>query len=123
MSTSVNLNSDKVVNKRATDPFDLLIFEQGLRAKHVIADKALNSLVVLLNNGMVLKVALDNYERLDGANQQQLENWKLSGNGIGIRWEELDEDISIKGLIKDSALNAVLRQLQTNTPPSEMTIL
>ncbi len=35
-----------------------------------------------------------------------------SSGGIGIRWEELDEDLSIKGFIKTSALNAILRELQ-----------
>lgn len=102
----------KVVNKRSSDPFDRLIFEKGLRAKQVIADKKLNTLVVLLNNAMVIKVYLSNFSRLKKASQKQLNNWKLINGGIGIRWDELDEDLSIKGLIKDSAIISVLQQLQ-----------
>jgi hypothetical protein len=27
------------------------------------------------------------------------DNWRLIGNGIGIHWDELDEDIAIEGLL------------------------
>jgi len=110
-----NKNDSKIANKRATDPFDGLILEQGLRAKQVLlSDKKLDSLVVLLNNGMILKVALSTYPRLKKATQLQLNQWELIADGIGIRWNALDEDLSIKGLIKESALNEVLHQLQNN---------
>ncbi len=109
------MNGIKIANKRATDPFDRLIFEQGLRAQQVLlSDKKLDSLVVLLNNGMILKVALSNYPRLKKATQLQLNQWELIADGIGIRWDVLDEDLSIKGLIKESALNEALHQLQNN---------
>ena len=115
MSISSNKNGEKAINKRATDPFDRLIFEQGLRAKQVLlADKKLDSLVVLLNNGMILKIALSTYPRLKKASQTQLNQWELIADGIGIRWNALDEDLSIKGLIKESALNEALNQLQHN---------
>ncbi len=112
MNTSPKNHIEKIVNKRSPDPFDRLIFEKGLRAKQVIADKKLNTLVVLLNNAMVVKVPLNNFSRLKKATQKQLNNWELIGGGIGIRWDELDEDVSIKGLIKDSAISSVLHQLQ-----------
>lgn len=96
MSTSVKERFEKTVNKRAKDPFDRLIFEQGLRAKHILADKKLNTLVVLLNNGSVLKVTLNLYPRLRNATQKQLDNWELIGGGIGIHWEDLDEDYPLK---------------------------
>jgi|SRR5579875_3730178 len=100
-------------NKRVTDPFDQLIFEQRLRAKQVLlADKKLDSLVVLLTNGLILKVALSTFARLKKASQLQLNQYELIADGIGIRWEALDEDLSIKGLIKESALNEALNQLQ-----------
>ena len=123
MSVSNNNNEEKKVNKRATDPFDRLIFEQGLRAKQVLlADKRLDTFVVLLNSSMILKVAISNYQRLKKANQLQLNQWELIADGIGIRWNELDEDLSIKGLIKESALNEVLNQLQNNAK-SKLTTL
>lgn len=106
MNTSVKTNN-RIVNKRASDPLDRMIFEKRLRAKQIIADKKLNTLVVLLNNGAVLKTPLNIYSRLKRATQKQLNNWELSGGGMGIRWDELDEDLSIKGLIKESTLSAI----------------
>lgn len=86
-----------------------------MRAKQVLlVDKKLDSLIVLLNNGISLKVALSTYLQLKKATQLQLNQWELIGNGIGIRWDTLDEDLSIKGMIKESALKEVLHQLQNN---------
>ncbi len=112
MSISVYNKSKRIENKRATDPFDILIFEKGLRAAEVIPDKKLGVLIVVLNNGKSLKVSLNDYKKLKKASQKQLDNWEFSGGGIGIHWSEIDEDLSIKGMLKDAALNAVLHQLQ-----------
>ena len=113
MRTS-GIKNRKIVNKRTKDPFDILIFEKGLRATNVIPDKKLSILIVVLNNGKLLKVSLNEYKKLKKASQAQLNKWEFIGGGIGIHWEELDEDLSIKGMIKDSALTAVLQQLQGN---------
>lgn len=104
--------SKKIVNKRSADPFDRLIFEKGLRATNVVADKKLDLLLVILNNSRVLKIRLSDYERLRKASQTQLNKWKLSGNGVGIGWAELDEDLSLKGIIKTAAINSALQSLE-----------
>jgi hypothetical protein len=31
--------------------------------------------------------------------QQEKNNWRLIGKGQGIHWEDIDEDISIEGLL------------------------
>lgn len=105
MSILSKKNNNKIVNKKATDPFDKLIFEGGIRARQVITDKKLNLLVVLLNNGVLLKLPLNKYPRLKKATPQQLNKWELISEGIGVRWEELDEDLSVKGMIKESLLS------------------
>ncbi len=38
-------------------------------------------------------------ERLRNATQQQRENFEISPAGYGIHWPDLDEDLSIDGLI------------------------
>ncbi len=38
-------------------------------------------------------------ERLARATQQQRENFKVSPSGYGIHWPDVDEDLSIDGLI------------------------
>ncbi|MGE0561296.1 MAG: DUF2442 domain-containing protein [Flavobacteriales bacterium] len=98
--------------KKATDPFDKLIFEYKLRAKQLTIYKDLDMMIVVFNNGKLIKLRISDYPRLKKATKKQLSNWKLIGGGIGIRWEELDEDLSIKGFIKTAALNNMLRNLQ-----------
>jgi len=39
------------------------------------------------------------FPKLRDADESDLENWRLIGNGIGIHWETLDEDISVEGLL------------------------
>lgn len=39
------------------------------------------------------------YPRLMNATESELQNWRLIGKGYGIHWEELDEDISVEGLL------------------------
>ena len=95
----------------SSDPFDKIIFEGGLRINKVIADKKLNLLVVILNNAEVLNVPLSEFTRLTTAKQSDLDDYILLNKGIGIRWEKFDEDLSLKGLIKSSALHAMLNYL------------
>ncbi len=56
-------------------------------------------LYVLLQDGREIGVPLLWFPRLRKASKEQLNNWRLIGQGIGIRWEELDEDISIPALL------------------------
>jgi len=55
-------------------------------------------LYVLLRDGRELGVPLLWFPRLRKASQEQLNNWRLIGNGIGIHWEDLDEDLSVSAL-------------------------
>jgi hypothetical protein len=34
----------------------------------------------------------------DGAREQR-QNWRLIGKGVGVHWPDLDEDISLEGLL------------------------
>jgi hypothetical protein len=58
-----------------------------------------DTLTVDLIDGRTLSVPLDWYPRLALASQQERAHWSLIGRGAGIHWEDLDEDISIEGLI------------------------
>jgi len=103
---------DKLSTKHAKDPFDRLIFEKNLRAKQLIIEKEMDLMVVIFNNGAIFKMRISDYPKLKKANNKQLQQWKFIGGGIGVRWELLDEDLSIKGFIKTAALNEALRNLQ-----------
>ncbi len=99
---------------RAKDSIDILIFEKGLRIKNLIIDKDLDLIAIILNTGKILECKISDYPKLKAATNDQLNSWHLISGGIGVSWEELNEDLSVKGFIKTSALNTMLRDLQNN---------
>ena len=54
---------------------------------------------VALTDGRQLSIPLVYFPRLLNATPEQRNNYELSGGGTGIHWEEIDEDISVAGLI------------------------
>jgi hypothetical protein len=72
------------------------------KSTNVLASKVWFSkdmLYVLLQDGREIGVPLLWFPRLRKATEEQLNNWRLIGNGIGIRWEDIDEDISVSALL------------------------
>lgn len=55
---------------------------------------------VLLEDGRELGIPYDWYWRLAEATPEQLNNWRLIAGGQGIFWEDLDEDLSVLGLLE-----------------------
>ena len=53
-----------------------------------------------LLDGRRISVPLEWFPKLSRATPEQRRNWRWIGGGIGIHWEDLDEDISIEGLLK-----------------------
>lgn len=58
-----------------------------------------DSLTVDLRDGRTITVPLTWFPRILHGTGTERMNWKLIGNGKGIHWEELDEDISVEGLL------------------------
>lgn len=67
------------------------------RAKHVECTK--ESLIVFLRDGRTISVPTKWFSRLHKAKPEQLKSWRFVGRGIGIHWEELDEDIAVWALM------------------------
>ncbi|HEV7642680.1 MAG TPA: DUF2442 domain-containing protein [Pyrinomonadaceae bacterium] len=59
-----------------------------------------DSLHVVLADGREISAPLVWFPRLQEATAQQRKNWRLIGGGIGIHWEDVDEDISIESLLR-----------------------
>ncbi len=55
---------------------------------------------VRLLDGREISVPLEWFPKLRDATSEQRKRWRLIGKGIGIHWEELDEDISVAALLK-----------------------
>ncbi len=58
-----------------------------------------DNLWVALHDGRQLSVPLSYFPRLLKATSTQRAKYEFSGLGTGIHWEELDEDISVMGLL------------------------
>ena len=57
-------------------------------------------LYVRLEDGREVGVPLEWFPRLIKATVEQRKNWRLIGNGIGIHWEDIDEDLSVRKLVQ-----------------------
>ena len=58
-----------------------------------------DTLTAELSDGRTISVPLAWYPRLVHATPEERSNWELIGGGQGIHWPDLDEDISVEGLL------------------------
>lgn len=58
-----------------------------------------DTLSVDLSDGRTISVPLGWHPRLEHATPAERVNWRFIGDGRGIHWEDIDEDISIEGLL------------------------
>jgi hypothetical protein len=76
-----------------------------MNANHNMIPKAVDvwftewMLYVRLEDGREVGVPLDWFPKLKNANLTELKQWQLIGHGVGIRWQGIDEDISVSKLI------------------------
>jgi hypothetical protein len=75
----------------------------------VISD---DELMVRLDDGRSLSVPLVWYPRLLNGTSRERADWRLIGNGIGIHWASLDEDISVEGLLAGRRSGETQQSLQ-----------
>ncbi len=71
----------------------------------VVDDRTLR---VDFSGGLQLSTPVSRFPRLFNATPSQRQNWRLIGRGDGIHWPEVDEDISVRSLLR----------LPTRTPSS-----
>jgi Protein of unknown function (DUF2442) len=59
-----------------------------------------DELTVALTDGRRVSVPLAWFPRLLHATAEQRAYWELLGDGEGIRWPDLDEDLSVAGILR-----------------------
>jgi hypothetical protein len=69
-----------------------------VRAQNVVIKE--DRLTVELNDGRFISVPLAWYPRLLHGTREERNNWRPVGNGEGIHWPNLDEDISVENLLQ-----------------------
>ncbi len=55
---------------------------------------------VVLSDGQEISVPIELFPRLKQATPAQRNNWRFIGKGLGIHWNDIDEDLSVKGLLE-----------------------
>ena len=58
-----------------------------------------DELVVTLADGRRVSAPLAWFPRLLSATPAQRAKWRLIGRGVGIHWDDVDEDISVRSLL------------------------
>ena len=73
------------------------VSQQEVRVQHVvITDDAIS---VDLTDGRSISVPLAWYPRLLHGTPEERNHWRLIGEGHGIHWPDLDEDVSVENLV------------------------
>ena len=60
-----------------------------------------DKMYIELNTNRVLTVPYSYTKRLENATLNELQEYRLIANGVGIHFEKIDEDISLEGIIRD----------------------
>jgi hypothetical protein len=79
-----------------------LVVETEPRATEVFVTE--DELIVRLVDGRTVSAPLVWFTRLLNAAPEQRRNWELLGDGEIIHWPEIDEDLSVAGLLRGTPL-------------------
>lgn len=89
MPTSIHTN----------DVIDQWILRDSLKIVRVHFDMIRNQMIIDLNTHAKLEFSISDFSILNGASKADLELFTLIGDGVGIHWPKLDEDLSLKGFL------------------------
>ena len=75
-----------------------LIVNKSKKAINVVFSDS--KMIVFLEDGREVSIPLEWFPRLRNATTKQLKKWRFIGNGEGIHWDEIDEDVSVENLLE-----------------------
>jgi len=58
------------------------------------------AMLVSLSDGREISVPMEWFPRLRDATPEQSDKWRFIARGVGIHWEEVDEDIAVTALLR-----------------------
>jgi hypothetical protein len=83
----------------------MMIFEEGLLIQRLFFDQDIDLMLVVLNNKMIIKESISKFKLLRDATLEQLQHYEISRTGV--HWPELNEDLSLRGFLKQAMLSAM----------------
>jgi Protein of unknown function (DUF2442) len=72
-------------------------------AKKIEFDHKHGYFILRLKGGYILIFSLNDFPSLKSASPEQRENFSFPGNGAAIHWDDIDEDLSVRGLLIEYA--------------------
>ena len=69
-----------------------------------------DSLIISLNDSRTLSVPLAWFPSLSSATAEQRKDWEILGDGEDIHWPQLDEDLSVNGLLSGNQVKKAANQ-------------
>ncbi len=70
-------------------------YEPRLQEVRITEDE----LIAFLVDGRTISVPLAWSWRLSEATSEQRQNYEIIGDGLGVHWPDIDEDISVQGML------------------------
>ncbi len=83
------------------DSLEAIIFNDGLTIKVIYFHQDVDLMLIMLNTTAVLHQKISTYPLLKKSTLEQLKNYELIGNGAGVHWLDIEEDLSLKGFLQD----------------------
>jgi hypothetical protein len=95
---------------------DRLIQEKGIRIQNVFFDEGLDLVLFLLNNRSLIQCQLSAFPTLYNAPPEKRSAFRITP--FGVHWDELDEDIGLKGLLEEEMFERLKRDpVAKESPP------
>ena len=89
------------------DAIESIIFTEDLRIEAMGFHPEQDLMLVILSTKVVLTQKLSSYKSLRAADKSQLLQYELVGQGTGVHWPLLDEDLSLKGFLQNELRRVV----------------
>lgn len=58
-----------------------------------------DKIYIYLNSGDILTIPYSYTKKIENAKKEQLLSYRIIGGGIGVHFEDIDEDISLGGIV------------------------
>lgn len=98
MNTSVN-NYDAI---------EQLIFEENVRLESLDFHPDLDLMLVVLSTKAILQFPISSFPSLSKSDKGALTSYEIIGNGTGVHWASLDEDLSLKGFLQEALKRSIM---------------
>ncbi len=77
----------------------MLVDDKNEGVVAIAVEFTMDMICLTLSDGREVKTPLEFYPLLAKAREAQLQNYRLIGDGSGIHWSDLDEDLSVESIV------------------------